>query len=247
MKLSEVSIHRPVFATVMSLVVMLVGLVGYSRLSVREYPNIDQPVVTVTTDYPGASAEIVETQVTKVLEDSLSGIEGIDYLTSISRQEDSQITVRFKLERDPDEAAADVRDRVARVRGQLPDEIDEPVIEKVEADAQPIIYIAFSSDRHSALEITDYADRYVKDRLQTLPGVADVPIFGERDTPCASGSIPSGSPPTSSRSRTSRTRSAGRTSRSRPAASRAAARVHRARRDRPQHAGAVRRSSCSRT
>ncbi|MGB6440753.1 MAG: efflux RND transporter permease subunit [Methyloceanibacter sp.] len=151
MKLSEVSIHRPVFATVLSLVVTLVGLVGYSRLSVREYPNIDAPAVTVTTSYPGASAAIVETQVTKVLEDSLSGIEGIDYLTSMSRQEQSQITIRFKLERDPDDAAADVRDRTARVRGHLPDEIDEPVIQKVEADAQPILYIAFSSDRHSAL------------------------------------------------------------------------------------------------
>jgi multidrug efflux pump len=180
-KLSEVSIHRPVFATVMSLVVTLVGLVGYSRLSVREYPNIDPPVVTVTTDYPGASAAIVETQVTKVLEDSLSGIEGIDYLTSISRQEESQITIRFKLERDPDDAAADVRDRTARVRGRLPDEIDEPVIQKIEADAQPILYIAFSSDRHSALEITDYADRYVKDQLQTLSGVAAVTLFGERE------------------------------------------------------------------
>jgi multidrug efflux pump subunit AcrB len=98
----------------MSLVVVLVGLVGYSRLSVREYPNIDPPVVTVTTTYQGASAPIVETQVTKVLEDSLSGIEGIDYLTSISREEQSQITIRFKLERDPDDAAADVRDRVSR-------------------------------------------------------------------------------------------------------------------------------------
>src|SRR6478672_5110234 len=165
----------------MSLVVTLVGLVGYSRLSVREYPNIDPPVVTVTTDYSGASAPIVETQVTKVLEDSLSGIEGIDYLTSISRQEESQITIRFKLERDPDDAAADVRDRTARVRGHLPDEIDEPVIQKVEADAQPILYIAFSSDRHSALEITDYAERYVKDQLQTLAGVANVTMFGERE------------------------------------------------------------------
>ena len=181
MKLSEVSIHRPVFATVMSLVVVLVGLVGYSRLTVREYPNIDPPVVTVKTTYQGASAPIVETQVTKVLEDSLSGIEGIDYITSISREEESQISIRFDLERDPDSAAADVRDRVGRERGHLPDEIEEPVIQKIEADAQPILYIAFHSDRHSALEITDYADRYVKDQLQTLPGVADVRLFGERE------------------------------------------------------------------
>ena len=110
----------------------------------------------------------------------LSGIEGIDYMSSISRRRTSQITVRFRLDREPDAAANDVRDRVARVRGALPDEIDEPVIAKVEADAQPIIYLAFSSDRHSPLDVTDFADRFVKDRLQNLPGVADVRIFGER-------------------------------------------------------------------
>jgi multidrug efflux pump len=178
--LSDVSIRRPVFATVMSLVIVLLGLVSYQRLTVREYPNIDPPVVTVETTYRGASAAIIETQVTQVLEDSLSGIEGIDYLTSINRQETSQISIRFKLNRDPDAAAADVRDRVGRVRGRLPDEIEEPVIQRVEADAQPIIYLAFFSDRHSPMEITDYADRFVKDRLQTLPGVAQIRIFGER-------------------------------------------------------------------
>ena len=181
MTLPELSIKRPVFATVMSLVLVLVGLVSYDRLSVREYPAIDPPVVTVQTTYPGASAAIVETQVTQVLEDSLSGIEGIDFITSISRQESSQITVRFKLDRNPDYAAADVRDRVGRVRGRLPDEIEEPIIQKVEADAQPIFHLAFFSDRHSALEITDYAERYVKDQLTTLPGVAEVRLFGERE------------------------------------------------------------------
>ncbi|MET0842091.1 MAG: efflux RND transporter permease subunit, partial [Methyloceanibacter sp.] len=180
MTLPELSIKRPVFATVMSLVLVLVGIVCYERLSVREYPAIDPPVVTVDTTYPGASAAIVETQVTKVLEDALAGIEGIDFITSISRQESSQITVRFKLDRDPDYAAADVRDRVGRVRGRLPDEIEEPIIQKREADAQPILHLAFYSDRHSALEITDYADRYVKDQLQTVPGVAEVRLFGER-------------------------------------------------------------------
>ncbi len=180
MVISDVSIRRPVFATVLSLVLVLLGIVSYQRLTVREYPNIDPPIVTVNTTYRGASAEIVETQVTQVLEDSLSGIEGIDFITSINRQENSQIQIRFKLSRDPDAAAADVRDRVSRVRNKLPDGIDEPVIQKVEADAQPIIYLAFFSDRHSPLEITDYADRFVKDRLQTLPGVAEVRIFGER-------------------------------------------------------------------
>ncbi len=180
MKLSATCIRRPVFATVLSLLVVLVGLVGYQRLPVREYPNIDPPIVNVQTTYTGASAEIIETQVTNVLEDSLAGIEGIDYLTSINRQEQSQITVVFKLNRDPDAAAADVRDRVSRVRGRLPDDSDDSVIQKVEADAVPIVYLAFFSDRHSPLEVSDFADRYVKDRLQTQPGVAEVRIFGDR-------------------------------------------------------------------
>ncbi len=180
MTLSDVSIKRPVFATVMTLIIVLIGLVSYQRLTVREYPNIDPPVVTVQTNYQGASVEIMETQVAQVLEDSLSGIEGIDFITSVNRAESSQITIRFKLDRDPDSAAADIRDRVGRVRDKLPDEISEPVIQKVEADAQPIIYLAFYSKKHSPLEITDYADRFVKDRIQTLPGVAEVRIFGER-------------------------------------------------------------------
>ncbi len=180
MTLPELSIKRPVFATVMSLVLVLIGLVSYQRLTVREYPAIDPPVITVDTTYPGASAAIVETQVTKILEDTLSGIEGIDFITSISRQESSQISINFQLNRDPDYAAADVRDRVGRVRGRLPDEIEEPIIQKREADARPVMYLAFFSDRHSALEISDYADRYIKDQLQTIPGVAEVRLFGER-------------------------------------------------------------------
>jgi len=180
MKISDLCIRRPVFATVLSLAVMLIGLVSYTRLPVREYPKIDEPVVTVDTTYRGASAEIIESQITKPLEDSLAGIEGVDVITSISRQENSQISVRFKLERNPDSAASDVRDRVSRVRNRLPTDIDEPVIAKVEADASPIIWIAFSSDKHSALEVTDIANRLVKPRLQTLTGAADVRVFGER-------------------------------------------------------------------
>ncbi len=180
MILSEICIKRPVFATVLSLLVLLIGLMSYSRLTVREYPNIDEPVVTVDTTYTGASAEIVESQVTKPLEDSLAGIEGVDVIQSISRQERSQITIRFRIERDADSAAADVRDRVSRQRRRLPDDIDEPVISKVEADASPIIWIAFSSDRHSSLELSDIASRIVKPRLQTLSGAADARVFGER-------------------------------------------------------------------
>jgi len=180
MRISEICIERPVFATVLSLVVMLIGIVSYDRLSVREYPKIDEPVVTVTSDYRGASADIIESQVTKPLEDSLAGIEGVEVITSISRAERSQISVRFKLEREPDSAAADVRDRVSRVRNRLPDEVDEPVIAKVEADANPIIWLAFSSEKHTPLEVTDVANRIVKPRLQTLTGAADVRVFGER-------------------------------------------------------------------
>ena len=183
MFLSDLCIKRPVFATVLSLIVVLLGLISYSRLPVREYPNIDEPVVTVETRYPGASAEIMESQVTKPLEDSLSGIEGIEFMTSVSRAENSQITITFRLNRDVDAAANDVRDRVARVRQLLPDDVDEPVIAKVEADAEPIIYLAFSSDRHSPLDVTDFADRIVKARLQTLDGVADVPDLGPEHPP----------------------------------------------------------------
>ncbi|HSD42274.1 MAG TPA: efflux RND transporter permease subunit [Burkholderiales bacterium] len=180
MVLSDICIRRPVLATVINLVLLLLGIVCYQRLPVREYPKIDEPVVTVETKYRGASAEIIESRVTKTLEDSLAGIEGVDVLTSISRAENSQITVRFRLERNPDAAASDVRDRVARVRGRLPDDIEEPVIAKVEADANPIIWLAFSSDRYSPLEVSDFASRLVKTRLQTLPGAADVRVFGER-------------------------------------------------------------------
>jgi multidrug efflux pump len=180
MRLSEICIQRPVFATVMSLMMTLVGVVAYDRLSVREYPNIDVPVVSVTTEYTGASAQIVETQVTQVLEGSIAGIAGIDVLESTSRSERSRINVRFNLDVDPDVAASDVRDRVSRVRQRLPDEIDEPIVAKVEADAQPILFLGFTSDRMSSLEITDHVDRYVIDRLKNLTGVADVEIFGER-------------------------------------------------------------------
>jgi multidrug efflux pump len=180
MKLPELCIRRPVLATVMSLLLILVGVISLQRLSVREYPNIDEPVVTVSTKYIGASSEVVESQVTKVMEDSLAGIEGVDVLSSISRAETSQITVRFRSSRDPESAASDVRDKVGRVRGRLPDDVDEPIIAKVEADAQPIIYLSFSSDRHDTLFITDYAERYVKDRIQNISGVADVAIYGAR-------------------------------------------------------------------
>ncbi|HET7795267.1 MAG TPA: efflux RND transporter permease subunit, partial [Rhizobacter sp.] len=180
MVLSDTAIRRPVFATVLALLIILVGVVSYTRLQVREYPRIDEPVVNVSTRLIGASSEVIESQVTKPLEDSIAGIDGVEIITSISRSEQSQITVRFKLEKNPDDAAADVRDRVSRVRAKLPDAIDEPVIAKVEADATPTIWLAFTSETLSPLEVTDLVTRVVKPRLQTVPGVADVQINGDR-------------------------------------------------------------------
>ncbi len=180
MQLPEICIKRPVFATVLSLIILLVGLISYTRLSVREYPRIDEPVVSVSVTYRGASAEVVESQVTKPLEDSLAGIEGVEVMTSQSRSESSRINVRFSLKREPDSAAADVRDKVARARGKLPDTVDEPIIAKVEADSNPVIYIAVQAGSLTTLEASDHVKRYVQPRLSVLPGAADVRIFGER-------------------------------------------------------------------
>ncbi len=180
MVLPELSVRRPVLATVMSLLIMLIGIISFDRLTVREYPKIDSPVVSVRTIYTGASPQVIESQVTQPLEDSISGIEGVKTMKSVSREEVSQITVEFTNDRDPDLAANDVRDRVSRARGRLPDEVDEPIISKVEADAQAIMWLRLFSEQHSPLEISDYADRFVADRLKTLPGVASVMIGGER-------------------------------------------------------------------
>ncbi len=180
MSLFELCIRRPVLATVLSLLVLVIGAMSYTRLAVREYPKIDEPIVSVSTGYPGASADVVESQITKVLEDSLAGIEAVELMTSASRSETSQINVRFRLTRDPDSAAADVRDKVARVRARLPDNVDEPVIAKVEADAFPILWMAVTQGSRNSIEVSDYLSRYVKPRLSVLPGAADVWHFGER-------------------------------------------------------------------
>jgi len=180
MILSDLSIRRPVLATVMNVLVLLVGIISYQQLAIRLIPNVDVPVVTVATSYPGANAQVIESQITKPIEDALSGIEGIDFIQSVSRAESSQVTVRFRLDRDADAAASDVRDRVAQARDVLPDEANEPIVQKQEADQQPIIYLAFSSDRHSLIEISDLANRLVKDRVQTIPGVAQAQVYGNR-------------------------------------------------------------------
>ena len=180
MGFTELCIRRPVFATVLSLVLLLAGLMSFSRLTIREYPNIDEPQVSVQTNYPGASAEIIESQVTQVLEGSLAGIEGIDTIESTSRAEQSRITVRFRSTVNIDSATSDVRDRVSRVRRQLPEEITEPTISKVEADAQPIMFLVMQSDTMDAAALTDYVDRFVVNRFKNLDGVADVTVNGER-------------------------------------------------------------------
>ena len=180
MIISDQSVRRPVFATVISALLVILGLAALSGMPVRQYPDIDVPVVSIETSYRGASAEVVETKVTQVVEDVISGIEGIKKLTSTSRDERSDIRVEFSLERDIDAAANDIRDRVSRVVDQLPTEADPPEIAKVDATRQAVMYLNLNSDRHSGLELTDYADRYLIDRFSTVSGVARVQISGAR-------------------------------------------------------------------
>jgi len=178
--ISDLSVRRPVFATVISLLLVILGLAALVKLPVRQYPAIDPPVVSIETTYRGASAEVVENKVTQVIEDRVSGLEGIAKLTSTSMDERSEIRVEFSLDRDVDEAANDIRDRVARVVEDLPEEADPPEIAKVDNDTRPVIFLNLTSDRLSGLEITDYAERYLVDRFGTVPGVARVRIAGAR-------------------------------------------------------------------
>jgi multidrug efflux pump len=181
MWISDLSIKRPVLATVMSIVLILFGLVSLSFLSIREYPDIDPPVISVMTVYSGANAEILETTVTELLEDELIGIEGIRSLNSVSREGASNIVVEFELERNVDTAAQDVRDRVSRARGRLPNDIEEPVISKQDTDASAVMWIGLRGKNWSSLQVTDYADRFIKDQLQTVDGVGNVIIGGARE------------------------------------------------------------------
>ncbi|HEY3280022.1 MAG TPA: efflux RND transporter permease subunit [Gemmatimonadales bacterium] len=180
MVLSDISIRRPVLASMMSAALVLFGVIGYTRLSVRELPDIDPPVISVTTVLPGANAQVVETAVTDVLEEELSTIQGLRTLSSASAEQTSNITLEFTLDRPVDVAAQDVRDKVSRVRGRLPVDVLEPVIEKQSADAQPFFWLALSSDNYDLMQLSDVADRLVKARLQSLPGVGSAQIFGER-------------------------------------------------------------------
>ncbi len=180
MVLSDISIKRPVFATVISLMLVVLGIASVMKLPIREYPAIDPPIVSVTTVYRGASNEVVESRVTELVEQAVAGIEGVRNITSTSREERSSVTIEFRLGRDIDAAAADVRDRVSRVISRLPTGVEQPVISKVDSDARAIISFSLSSDQFSQLELTDYAARYLRDQISIVPGVASVSIYGER-------------------------------------------------------------------
>src|SRR5436190_9564369 len=180
MNLPRLSIQRPVLASMMSLALVLFGLIALTRLPVRELPDIDPPIVSVTTVYPGANASVVETEVSERLEEELNNIEGIRTISSQSREQVSSITIEFDLGRDIDQCAQDVRDRVSRVRGKLPETIKEPIVAKQDSDAQPIIWIGMNSDRFTPLELTRLAEKQIKNRLQTIRGVSGVVIGGEQ-------------------------------------------------------------------
>ncbi len=180
MSLSSISIRRPVLATVFSLVILLFGVIGWNFLGVREYPSVDPPKVTVSTTYTGANADVIETQITEPLEESINGIEGIKTLTSVSRDGRSTITVEFDLSSDLDNAANDVRDKVSQAVRDLPEDADPPVVSKADADSRPIIFLNIKSDKRSLLELTEIAERDFKERLQTIPGVSEIRVWGEK-------------------------------------------------------------------
>ncbi|MBT2748177.1 MULTISPECIES: efflux RND transporter permease subunit [unclassified Lysobacter] len=180
MNISDLSIRRPVFATVMSLLLITLGVMAFSRLTLRELPAIDPPVVSVDVTYPGASASVVETRITQVLEDALAGIEGIESIESRSVNGRASISIEFTLRREIEAAANDVRDAVSRVSNRMPEEADPPQIEKVESDADPILWLNMSSKQMDTLQLSDYAERYVVDRLSSVDGVAQVRIGGQQ-------------------------------------------------------------------
>ena len=180
MNISELSIRRPVLATVLTLIILLFGAVGYVSLGVREFPSVDNPIISVTCSYPGANAEVIENQITEPLEQNINGIPGIRSLTSVSQQGMSRITVEFELTVDLETAANDVRDKVSRAQRKLPNDCDPPTISKADADASPILMVALQSDKRSLLELSEIADLTVKEQLQTIHEVSSVEIWGEK-------------------------------------------------------------------
>lgn len=180
MSLSSISIRRPVLATVMSIVIVLFGIIGYTYLGVREYPSIDPPIISVSTSYAGANADVIESQITEPLEEQINGIAGIRSLTSVSRDGRSSISAEFDVTVDIEAAANDVRDRVSRAQRSLPADVDPPTVSKADADAFPILFLSVKSDKRNLLELSDIAQNAFKERLQTIPGVSLVNIWGER-------------------------------------------------------------------
>ena len=180
MSLSSTCIKRPVFATVMNIIMMLVGCIGLVFLGVRDYPSVDPPIISVSTSFPGANADVIETQITEPLESAINGIPGIRSLTSQSRDGRSNITVEFELEVDLETAANDVRDKVSGAMRRLPKDVDPPTVSKADADAQPIFAVSLRSDQRSLIDLSMYADQYYKERLQTISGVSSVSIWGEK-------------------------------------------------------------------
>ncbi len=180
MNLSDVSIKRPVFCLVASILIVLIGVIAFLRLPVREYPNTDSPVISIDVSYRGASAEVIESKLIEVIEKEVSAIEGLRVIRSFSFEQQGRISLEFNVDRNIDEAANDVRDKVARVRGRLPPEVDDPQISKADSDADPVISLSFNSEQHSRLELTELVDRLAVQRLQTIPGVAAVELRGQR-------------------------------------------------------------------
>ncbi len=178
MILSDISIKRPVLAAVASLMLVVVGIIAFARLPLRELPNIDPPVVSIDVNYPGAAAGVVETRITQVLEDAVAGIEGVDLLSSSSRNGRASVNMEFNLSRDIESAANDVRDAISRVADRLPEEADPPEIAKVAADADVMMWLRIVDANSDALALTDYAERFVVDRLSSIPGVAQVRLAG---------------------------------------------------------------------
>jgi multidrug efflux pump len=180
MSLSSISIRRPVLASVMSIVIVLFGIIGYTYLGIREYPSVDPPIITVSTSYTGANADVIESQITEPLEESINGIAGIRTLTSVSRDGRSTIRVEFNIEVNLEDAANDVRDRVSRATDTLPPDADPPIVSKADADAIPIVFLNIKSDQRDLLELSDIAQRTFKERVQTITGVSEVWIWGEK-------------------------------------------------------------------
>ena len=180
MNISELSIRRPVLATVLTIIILLFGLIGYTTLGVREYPSVDNPIISVTCSYSGANADIIESQITEPLEQNINGIPGIRSLSSVSQQGQCRITVEFELSVDLETAANDVRDKVSRAQRYLPDDCDPPTVSKADADASPILMVAIQSNTRSLLELSEIADLTVKEQLQTISDVSSVSIWGEK-------------------------------------------------------------------